>query len=172
MKEKKSTLYELTGAWLDLYDMADDPDMEADVQAWFDTMEGLEGEIEDKADGYAKIIAQLNADASAIKAEEERLYSRRKAIENRVKDMKDRLQNMMEMTGKTKFKTALYSFSIQKNPVSLVIDNERIIPPKWWIKQEPKLDKKGITEWLRERDEEENACEWAHLTQSESLRIR
>ena len=170
MENKKSTLYDLTGAWLDLYDMADDPDMDADV--WFDTIEGIEGEIEDKADGYAKVIAQLNADAVAIKAEEDRLYSRRKTIENRVNNMKSRLQAMMELTGKTKFKTPLFSFSVQKNPASVVIDNEALIPDAYWIPQEPKLDKAAIKEALKSEDE---APLWegvAHLAQTESLRIR
>ena len=170
MENKKSTLYDLTGAWLDLYDMADDPDMDADV--WFDTIEGIEGEIEDKADGYAKVIAQLNADAVAIKAEEDRLYSRRKTIENRINNMKSRLQAMMELTGKTKFKTPLFSFSVQKNPASVVIDNEALIPDAYWIPQEPKLDKAAIKEALKSEDEVPLWEGVAHLAQTESLRIR
>ena len=168
MKENKSTLYDLTGAWLDLYMMADDPDMEESVDAWFDTMESLEAELEDKADGYAKVIAQLQADGAAIKAQEERLYARRKTIENRIDHMKERLQQMMTITGKTKFKTPLFSFGIQKNPASVVIDNEAEIPAGYWIPQQPKLDKTSIKDWLKEGNE----CEWAHLAQSESLRIR
>lgn len=160
-----ATLFDLTGKWLDLYDMADDPDMDADM--WFDTIEGLEGEIEDKADGYAKVIAQLNADAAAIKAEEDRLYSRRKTIENRVTNMKSRLQGMMEITGKKKIKTELFSFGIQKNPASVVIDDESKVPAGYWIPQQPKLDKASLSEWLKK-----NEVDWAHLEQSESLRIR
>lgn len=160
-----ATLFELTGEWLDLYEMADDPDMDADV--WFDTIEALEGEIEDKADGYAKVIAQLNADMDAIKAEEDRLYNRRKTIDNRIKNMKERLQAMMELTGKTKIKTTFFSFGIQKNPASVVIDDESKVPAGYWIPQQPKLDKTSLKEWLKDHE-----CEWAHLAQSESLRIR
>lgn len=165
--ENKATLYSLTGAWLDLYDMADDPDMQEDFEAWFDTMEGLEGEIEDKADGYAKVMRDLTGRAATIKAEEERLAARRKTIENRVEYMKSRLQTMMTVTGKTKFKTDLFSFGIQKNPASVVIDDESKIPAGYWIPQQPKLDKTSLKEWLKD-----NECEWAHLAQSESLRIR
>jgi hypothetical protein len=147
--------------------MADDPDMDADV--WFDTIEGLEGEIEDKADGYAKVIAQLNADAVAIKAEEDRLYSRRKTIENRINNMKSRLQAMMELTGKTKFKTPLFSFIVQNNPASVVIDNESEIPAAYWIPQEPKLDKAKLKEDLKAGKTFEGI---AHLAQTQSLRIR
>lgn len=168
MKENKSTLYNLTGMWMDLYAMADDPDMENEFDTWFDTMDALEGEIEDKADGYAKVMAQLNADAAAIEEQEKRLYARRKTIENRVQHMKDRLQQMMVITGKTKFKTPLFSFGIQKNPASVVIDKEAEIPMGYWIPQQPKLDKKSIGEWLKQGNE----CSWAHLSQTESLRIR
>ena len=166
MKATKATLYDLTGAWMELYDMADDPDVDADT--WIDTIEGLEGEIEDKADGYAKVITQLTADSLAIKDEEDRLYARRRTIENRIKSMKDRLQQMMELTGKTKFKTPLFSFGIQKNIPSVVIDDEAKVPKRFWIEQDPKLDKVAIKELLKGGI----TCDYAHLEQSQSLRIR
>ena len=166
MADKKSTLYELTGEWLELYDMADDPDIDADT--WFDTMEAVEGELEDKADGYAKVIAQLNADTLAIKGEEERLYNRRKTIENRIKYMKDRLQQMMEMTGKTKFKTAMHSFGISKNPQSVYIFEGAEIPDTYLIPQEPKIDKKAILADLKAG----KTFDFAELQQTDGLRIR
>ena len=162
-----ATLFDLTGKWLELYDMADDPDMDADM--WFDTIEGLEGEIEDKADGYAKVITQLNADATAIKAEEDRLYRRRTTIENRIKNMKSRLQEMMEITGKKKIKTELFSFGIQKNPVSVVIDDETMIPGDFLIPQAPKIDKMAIKDALKAGVDMTGI---AHLEQTQSLRIR
>ena len=53
-----STLYELTNDYLTLLDMAEDPDVEEDVLR--DTMEGIEGEIEIKADGYATSSTYVN----------------------------------------------------------------------------------------------------------------
>lgn len=162
-----ATLFDLTGKWLELYDMADDPDMDADM--WFDTIEGLDGEIEDKADGYAKVITQLNADATAIKAEEDRLYRRRTTIENRIKNMKSRLQGMMEITGKKKIKTELFSFGIQNNPASVVIDDETMIPGDFLIPQAPKIDKTAIKDALKAGVDMAGI---AHLEQTQSLRIR
>lgn len=80
------TLYELTGDFQTLYDMADDP--EIDEQAWLDTIEGIDGAIEDKADGYAKVIKELMANADAIKAERERMDSRESALRNRADTLK------------------------------------------------------------------------------------
>lgn len=161
-----SSLYELTNEYQALLEMAEDPDVDPEV--FSDTLEGLEGEIEIKADGYAKVMKALESQISGIKAEENRLFLRRKALEGNVDRMKRSLQQAMEITGKTKFKTELFSFGIQKNPAAVVIDDEGKVPKEFWIPQDPKLDKAGIKELLKTGE----VCEYAHLEQSESLRIR
>ena len=42
-------------------------DEDIDEQMVLDTLESIEGDIEDKADGYAKIIKELLGDAEKIK---------------------------------------------------------------------------------------------------------
>ena len=54
-----AALYELTGEFLQLMDMLEDE--ECDEQCIMDTLESIEYEIEDKADGYAKIIKSLES---------------------------------------------------------------------------------------------------------------
>lgn len=161
-----ATIYELTDEYVELLNMLEDPDIDPDVLA--DTMEGLSGEIEVKADGYAKVIAELNSAIAGLKAEIERLTNRKTTMENNVKYLKSALQFAMETTGKTKFKTELFSFSIQKNPASVVITDESRVAHDYMIPQPPKIDKKAIKEALNEGFE----FDWAHLEQSQSLRIR
>ena len=74
----------------------------------------------------------------------------------------------MQVTGKTKFKTPLFSFGIQKNPTSVQIEEGATIPDKYLIAQEPKIDRKGMIADLKEGIEIKGCT----LTQSESLRIR
>ena len=163
-----ATIYELTDEYVELLNMLEDPDIDPDVLA--DTMEGLSGEIEVKADGYAKVIAELNAAIAGLKAEIERLTNRKTTMENNVKYLKSTLQFAMETTGKTKFKTELFSFGIQKNPASVVIDEPYLenIPDKYLIPQDPKIDKVKIKEDLKAGID----IGIAHLEQSQSLRIR
>ena len=167
------TLYELTGDFQTLYDMADDP--EIDEQAWLDTIEGIDGAIEDKADGYAKVIKELIANADAIKAERERMDSRESALRNRADTLKKALQTSMEISGKTKFKTTLFSFNVQKNAPSLKISESAHIPEEFLIPQEPKIDKAGMKAAAKDNDgvltdADGNVLAW--LEQSQSLRIR
>lgn len=167
------TLYELTGDYKTLYDMADDP--EIDEQAWFDTIEGIDGAIEDKADGYAKVIKQLIANADEIKKEEERLAAREEAYRNRADSLKKMLQTSMEVTGKLKFKTTLFSFNVQKNAPSLKISESAHIPEEFLIPQEPKIDKAGMKAAAKDNDgvltdADGNVLAW--LERGQSLRIR
>ena len=160
------TLYELTSEYMELLAMLEDPD--TDEAVILDTLEGVGGELEEKADNYARVMRQMDADAAAIKAEEERLPNRRKSLENRSAWLKSRLQNVMELTGKTKLKTELFSFSVQKNPPRCVIDNKEEVPDEFLISQEPKIDIAGILKSMKDGV----TYEWAHMERSSSLRIR
>lgn len=166
---KKRSLYELTESYQILMDMVYDP--EVDEQTVKDTMEGLWGEIEDKADGYAKILAGIKSDIETLKEEEIRLNARRRALETRSQWLKDNLEANMRAIGKTKFKTALFSFNIQKNGglQPLVIDGLiDDIPGRFLIQQDPIPNNEAIRKLL-----EEKQVDWAHLEpRGESLRIR
>lgn len=161
-----STLYELTNDYLTLLDMAEDPDI--DPQAFADTLEALGGELEMKADGYARVMKELEGRAATMRFESKRLENGYKTIERNIDRMKHALQDSMVATDKRKFKTDLFSFSIRKNPASVVIDRETSIPPEFLIPQDPKIDKKAIKAAIDRGDD----ITFAHLEQGESLIIR
>ena len=164
-----STLYELTAEYMALVDMADDPDV--DEQVWQDTMEGISGEIEIKADGYAKVIREIESQSVGLKAEIDRLSARKKAIDNSVVRIKKALEEAMKATGKVKFKTDLFSFNIQKNPASLKLAEDidiNALPAEYVKFADPEVDKAKVKEALKNGVE----FSWAHLEQSEGLRIK
>ena len=164
-----ASIYEITNDYLQIAAMMEDPEL--DPQTLADTMEGIEGEFELKAENYAKVMKNLEGDILAIKAEIERLTSKKKSLENNIKNMKTSLQVAMETTGKSKFKTELFSFSIQKNAPAVVIDEQYIenIPDKYLKYKDPEIDKIAIKDALKKG---EDLTGIAHLEQSESLRIK
>lgn len=163
------TLYEITEQYMAVQELMYDPEASEDTIR--DTLESIFGDFEDKADGYAKIIMSMRADIKALKDEEDRLNARRKSLENRSAFLKDYLEANMRQIGKTKFKTALFSFNIQKNGglEPLVIDGLiDDIPGKYLIPQPPVPDNAAIRRLL-----EQKQVDWAHLEpRGESLRIR
>ena len=118
-----NSLYELTGDFLSLMNMLYDEDV--DEESLLDACESLELQIEDKADGYAKIIKGMESNIAGIEVEEERLKARKVTLKSRQKWLKENLEGTMRSMGKTKFKTDLFSFGIRKNPASVRIVDER-----------------------------------------------
>lgn len=131
-------------------------------------MEAIDGEIEDKADGYAKVIKELEGRAYLIDKEIKRLQDKKKTIGNNIKHIKGSLERSMIATGKRKFKTLLFSFGIQKNPASVNVINPEAVPEEFWKQQDPVLDKRGLLSFIKENGN----TDYAEITQSESLRIR
>lgn len=165
-----STLYELTGQMQALLALMEDPD--TDPQIIEDSLEAVSGEIEYKADCYARVMAELEAQKAAVKAEKDRLAARESSLGKNIDRMKESLKSSMIATGKTKFKTELFSFNVQKNPPRVVIDDPSRIPEGFLIPQPPKVDTASIKESLKSIDA---AASWegiCHLEQGESLRIR
>lgn len=163
------TLYEITQDYLQIQYMMENPEL--DPQTLADTMEGIEGELEVKADGYAKVIRNMESDISAIKAEMTRLSDRKKTIEKNIQTLKLALQKAMEITGKTKFKTELFSFGVRTNAPAVVMDEQYIenIPERFLKYSEPTINKVAIKEAIQNG---ENLEGLAHLEQGSSLMIK
>lgn len=159
------TLYELKSECIQLREMAGDPDISP--EALRDTMEAINGELEDKADGYAKVIRELEAEEAGLDTEIKRLQARKSAVSGNKGRIKDALESAMRETGKLKFKTALFSFGIQKNPPSVAILSENI-PLDYLVVPDPQPDKKRILAELKAGA----LFDWAELKQTEALRIR
>ena len=160
------TLYEMTDNYKAVLEMAQNPDI--DEQAIKDTLETIQGDIKEKADGYAKVIKELDGETDKLTAEIKRLTDRKNTIQNNIAYMKQSLKEAMTATGNLKFRTDLFSFNIQKNPPALIVDNKETIPSEYLIPQEPKIDKKAIIDFLKNG----NKVPYAHIEQSEGVRIR
>ena len=164
-------LYELTGQYLELQNLLESG--EYDEQLINDTLEAVEGEIEIKADNYARIIRNFEARIDSFKAEEERLKKKRSYLERSVKRLKDNLQSAMILTGKRKFTTDLFSFASVKNGgvFPVIMDVQTWVLPDDLVKVVETADLKAI-ETLLKTDPEEGK-KYAHFGErGENLRIK
>ena len=164
-----STLYELKGEYLQLLQLLEDPEVEDQIV--LDTLEGIDFELEVKAENYAKIIKELEGNVEVIKAEKKRLSDKQSKLEENIKRLKENLQAAMVETGKTKFKTELFSFSIQKNGGALpvIVDVEVADLPDDLVQITEKPDLKAIAKFLEKNPD----SELAHFGErGESLRIK
>src|SRR5699024_6553432 len=111
-----SSLFELTGKYLDVKNLAEQG---VDEQTIMDTLESIDDEIEIKADGYAAVIKHLKGNVEMIDSEIKRLQQLKSTHKNTEKRMKENLYDNMKVTGKTKFKTNLNNFRSEEHTSEL-----------------------------------------------------
>jgi len=166
-------LYELSTQYQQVVDMmeaAQTGETDAlDAEMLKDTLDAIGEAIETKADNIARIMHELTAIEEAIKAEIERLQGRAGIVKKQRESLKAYLQAAMESTGKDKFKTSFYSFTIKNGNPSVQILDESLIPAELIrTKVETAPDKKAIAELLKAKQEVAGCT----LIQSRSLVIR
>ncbi|MCK9622168.1 MAG: siphovirus Gp157 family protein [Methylobacter sp.] len=143
-------LYKLTEHYLQALDFLTDPENDVDQKTAIDTIESLDGELDDKLLNVAKALANYEAEAEAIKAVEQRQQARRKLLENKASWLRDYLKRNMEATGHNKFSDNEIAVSLAKTPASVQIDDESSVPKEFWkTKVETSVDKKALADAIK-----------------------
>ena len=162
-------LYELSNEYMQALEIFTDPENDMPIDAVNDTLEGIEGQWQDKAINITKFMRNLESTAKAIKQAEQQMTKRRKALENRAQWLKDYLKANMERSGITRIESPWFNLAIQNNPASVNILNEEDVPDNF--KDEMlivKVNKNSIKKVLQSGIEVPGAC----LSQSTRLSIR
>ena len=115
-------LYELTNDYQQLLAMLDEEN-DFPPEAIADTLESISAEIEDKADNIACMLKSIDADITAIKAEETHLAERRKAKQNAYDRIKAYLSDELQKAGISKLETARSKITFRKS-ASVKIDDD------------------------------------------------
>lgn len=146
-------------------------DLDLPPEAVKDTLEGLSGALETKATNIASLVRNLEVTADAIKEAEATMAKRRKALENRIKAIKDYTLNVMTVNNIEKIETPHFKLCVAKNPASVDVWDANQVPAHFMRQPEPPPpapDKVTIKESLK-LGEDVPGC---RLSQSLSLRIK
>lgn len=156
-----ATLYELTGQFLEIYNM------EIDDETKLDTLESIDwtSDYENKVEGYVKVIKSLEADIEARKNEKKRLDGLNKSDQSKIDNLKAALAVSMTETGQTRVDTRLFKVGFRKSK-AVVVDEDKL-PKKYQIVSY-KPDKKEIKKLL----ESGATIRGAHIEERSNLSIR
>lgn len=162
------TLYEITDEYKELLDLMQTAEVEDEVIQ--DTIEstGLKDDFRSKVDGYLYVIDDIEASNERIRNEEKRLASRRQMQEKNVRRMKDMLTDTMQLLDIQKERTDKYTVWVQNNPIKLSIQDDQFIPQYFYEEQQPKLNRKKLTDYIKEGKE----IKGVELTQRKGIRKR
>jgi hypothetical protein len=164
-----TALYQLTHQLRELERLADEGEVPAEVLA--DTVEGLTGEIEIKAQNIAQFVGNLESSTAAIDQAIAEMKSRRDRIQRHADWLRGYLFTQMQASGISKISCPYFTLSIKKNPPKVVITDPGKVPCELYVyppAPEPYPDKKAIAAKLKAGD----AVDGAHLEQGERLEIK
>ena len=156
-----ATLYELTGQFLDIYNL------ELDEETKLDTLDSIDwnSDYENKVENYIKVMKNLEADVEARKNEIKRLTELNKADEKKKEHLKETLSTSMALTGHERVDTTLFKVSFRK---SQAVEVDELVLPESYKVATWKPDKKRLKEDLK------NGIEivGANLVERKNLSIR
>lgn len=137
-----ATLYELTGQFLDIYNL------ESDEETKLDTLDSIDWQTdyEEKVENYIKVIKNIESDVEARKAEIKRLTELNKADEKKKDHLKETLSTSMQLTGHERVDTPLFKVSFRKSQAVEV--DETVLPESYKVATW-KPDKKRLKEDLK-----------------------
>lgn len=135
-------LYEIAGEARAIYEQL--MDMDADEQTIADTLEA-ETDMVPKVQSYGFVIRNMEAMETAVKAEAERLDMRARILAKRREALKQRLLDAMVYAGVHKVEHPQFTVSVQKNPPSVDVFDERQIPKDYMTDPKPPEPKPNKT---------------------------
>lgn len=202
-------LYELTTDFSDLFDRFDEidswePDTDEDgkpiddngdiikdvkaykeamLQAWFDTLDGIEELFEDKAVNVAIYIKKLRSEAEQLKAEKLKIEKRQSAKNKSADRLENYLLNSMQAIGRKVIDRPQALIEIKQNPESTIIENELAFIE--WAEstehnkllkyEQPKIKLTDVKALIRKESNEnipiEDRVKFAHLERKTVLKI-
>lgn len=159
------TLYEIGRQYLEaLEGMEIDPETGELLNG--EAIARMSGAFDEKCEAVGCYIKELNAQAAAIKAEQDGLQKRRKALEAKAERLREYLADWMIAAGKDRLETPRAALSWRKTSAVVVDDLEAL--PESCRKVKIEADKALIRMLLKQGD----AVEGARLEEGRSLQIR
>lgn len=158
------TLYEMTAAQKELYELMTSGEIDEEVYA--DTLEGIG--IAEKIEGYCVVENELSGDLQKIESEIERLTAKKSAIENNIKRLKLRLGDCLLSMDTKKYSAGTYTV-YRRETQQIIIDDLQKIPAEFMKTKVSETPNKTL---IKERIKAGEEIVGAHLQTNQSITIK
>ena len=162
-------LYEITQARAQFERLAEQGELDPQVIA--DTLESLDGELNEKAVTIAQFTRNLDATAEAVAEAGKAMLARAERIRKRADAIRNYLLFQLEFAQVTKIECPWFVIQVKRNPPAVIVDDEAAVPDAFKVQPEPpapRPDKKAIAAALK-AGEDVPGC---RLMQSDRLEIK
>lgn len=154
-----ASLYELGAEYAGLVEAYDAAETEEEREDLLERLDGLCGNLTEKAEAYVRVIKNVQSDVDGYRAEAKRLSKKAAAGENLIERLKGAMLDAMKLTGQTEIRTSIGKWRVQMNPYKCEITDWTKIPMEFREPQPDKVDSKGIIAHYKATGEVLEGCE-------------
>lgn len=119
-------LYKISDDYKSLMELVENGEVTPDMIA--DTLEGVQGMFEEKAQNVVVIANQYERNLGMVQAEIDRLNHMKESIQRQRDSLKEYLRVNMERTGITKIECPLFKITLRKATTTCTVTNESSLP--------------------------------------------
>ena len=130
----------------------------------FDALDRLQVARDVKIENLCLWVKNLKSDADAYKAEKESFAKKQKQAENRATSLHNFIQTVLNGEN---FKTDRVTVSYRKSE-AIELEDKICVPDKYFVPQEPKLDKTGLKKAIKAGEE----FGGVHLVERQNMSIK
>jgi hypothetical protein len=119
-------LYEITNQFIGLQSLIDEGELDPEILQ--DTLDGLEMDLQAKAEGLLAFVSNIGSDVDSVTTEIKRLQDRKKGMQNKQTSLREYLKFNMQSAEISKITCPLFSITLTKPRPMVVITNAEGLP--------------------------------------------
>lgn len=144
---------------------------EVDAQTVMDTLESLDGELNEKAVTIAQFSRNLDATAQAVAEAGKAMLARAERLRKRSESIRNYLLFQLEFAQVSKIESPWFTISIKRNPPAVIIDDEQALPVEYLTQPEPPAPRPDKTK-IKDAIKAGVDVPGARLVQTDRLEVR
>lgn len=147
-------LWEISERFRSMQLLAESDDLPPEVIR--DTLEGIDGDWEDKAEAVAAYIQNIEAAAEAKAEAAKAMQARAKMLEKRAESLRMYLLLQFQFMGKTRVECGPFALVLKNNPQSVIVDDETAVPDAYKVQKPPPpptVDKTAVGQAIKDGKE-------------------
>ena len=142
----KTTLYQIEQTYINIVEQLMNDECTPQLE---EALQIAEHDLQTKGIAYANVIKQMDSECDIIDAEIERLTKLKKARQNAIEKLKERIKQAMILFGKDEIKTPIIKLSFRKSEAVIVHDLNALPQMFKTIKVTEQPDKAKIKEAIK-----------------------
>jgi septal ring factor EnvC (AmiA/AmiB activator) len=102
-----------------------------------DTLDSMSEPLDERLENLAKMVRNIESAKHGVEQTIAHLEARHMALERAAQRARKLILDLMQIAGRERVNTALFSMAVKKNPLAVVVDDETALAPEYLTHHEP-----------------------------------